>query len=78
MSWPISRGSVWYLERAGLADTRRGPGGRLAPGLNLARAVPVAPPLPRPVYLLPEQGEPPPDRGLSDVWPHGLDGESPQ
>ncbi len=68
----ISRASLWFLERAGLTPTRRGPMPMVAPGLNQAMNLPVSPPLPRPVTLLVTQGDPPPDRGLSTVWPQGV------
>jgi hypothetical protein len=74
----ISRASLWFRERSGLTPTRRGPAPTIAPGLNKTMDVPVSPPLPRPSTLLVTQGVPPPDRGLSSVWPHGVQGELPQ
>jgi hypothetical protein len=70
-----SKSAQLFRERAGLTPTSRGPIPKLAPGINKARQQPVSPPLPRPAYMLDPQ---PPDRGLSEVWPHGVDGESQQ
>jgi hypothetical protein len=67
----LSRSSKAYRERAGLTPTRRGPTPSFCPADNLAASVFVAPPLPEPGYLGNTQGNPPPDRGLSTVWPPG-------
>lgn len=75
----ISRGAIWFQERAGLVETRRGPLTAAAPTLNLVNtAYALAPPLPLPEVLLPLQGCPQPDRGYSEIWPHEIAGETPQ
>ncbi len=74
----LSKGSNLYLERAGLVPTRRGPVRAYAPALNPAHRYPLSPPLPYPELLGATQGSPPPDRGLTTVWPHGVDGETVQ
>ena len=77
MSTPIlSRAPRWYRERAGLEPTHRGPAPRLYPNANPINAYPTAPPLPLPATALPSQGDPPPDRGLSDAWPLGVAAEA--
>lgn len=59
-----------FLERTGGAETYRT---GWAPGLSLQMLpihnIPLAPPLPRPSGLLPDQGSPPPDRGATQPWP---------
>lgn len=73
----LSRSAHLYTERAGLAETYRSPTPRLAPGLNAVLNVPVSVPLPNPEFLYENNGNPPPDRGLTRVWPHA-DSETPQ
>ncbi len=68
---PISRSSRAFAERAGLRLTVRGPAPVFEHLANLAHAEPVAPPLPVPEHLYPTQGNPSPDRGATEEWPHG-------
>jgi hypothetical protein len=75
----MSRSSRNYLQRLGLEPTIRRPLPTTAPDALIIHRQPVRPPLPHPTLLLPAQGAPPPDRGRTEAWPHGSDGEqSPQ
>ena len=73
----LSRTAKYYCERAGLEPTYRGPLPRVFPGANSVHTVPLAVPLPAPEALLRNAPETP-DIGPTPLWPHGIDGETPQ
>ena len=66
----LSRSAKLSQERYGLRPTRRHPGPRLAPSLNLVHTVPLALSYPTTQVLLTE-GASPPDTGRTQIWPHG-------
>ncbi len=64
----VSRSSRLFLQRCGLTLTRRTPGSvAVFPALNI-RDYPLKDPAP-PHLLVPTQGTPVPDRGVSKEWP---------
>jgi hypothetical protein len=73
-----NRSSRAFLQRMGLEATTRGPMPTIAPATRIIARIPLVPPLPKAPLLLIGQGEPPPDRGRSAVWPHGEAGEQSQ
>lgn len=66
-----SRSSKLFLERAGVRPTYTTPSPVYSAGTNPAHALPLAPPLPTPEYQGVTQGDPRPDRGQTENWPHG-------
>lgn len=69
----LSKSPKLYQERR-LPDDRqtlRGPGPRSDFDNNLARALPLLPPLPLPEMLRTEGDGPPLDAGQTPPWPHG-------
>ena len=77
MPYPTTRSAALFLERSGIFPTQRHPVPSVAPDSNPVHIYPVTPPLPLPVFLLPTNGIPPPDRGQSIIWPWGEAGELP-
>jgi hypothetical protein len=75
---PPSRSSRTFLQRIGAEPTVRGPLATIVPDALIVHRIPLAPPKPWPRLLLKAEGGPPPDRGRTDVWPHGPAGEQPQ
>lgn len=69
----ISKASKFYLERAGILMTERGPRAHLSPTLNAVHFYPLKPPLPNPVFLQDENGNPSPDRASTRIWPSVID-----
>lgn len=69
----LSKSPKLYQERRLPADrqTLRGPGPRSDFDNNLARAIPLLPPLPLPELLHAAGGGPPTDGGETTPWPHG-------
>jgi hypothetical protein len=65
-----SRSPRRFLERSGLIVTQRLPSGRLALGNLASLNYPLKPPYP-PEHNRPNEGDPPPDRGVSREWPYG-------
>lgn len=59
-----------FLERAGLIPTLRRPRPRMEPSANRVHSMTLKPPLPLPELLRYLDGDPPPDRGLTQEWPH--------
>jgi hypothetical protein len=66
-----TRSSQTFLQRVGIEPTVPGPMPVIVPDGLIVHRIPLLPPLPKPVLLLPAEGEPPPDRGRTDTWPHG-------
>lgn len=77
MPYPATRSAALYLERIGFFPTQRHPVPAAHPDSNPVHIYPLTPPLPLPEFLYAENGCPPPDRGQSDIWPHGEAGELP-
>lgn len=68
---PVSRSPVEFLQRHGLVDETLQPASRLAPEDLLVNFLPLhAPPQPAQSILRACEGEPPPDRGTAQPWPH--------
>jgi hypothetical protein len=67
----ISKASSYFLERAGITPTRRGPIPKLSITLHPAHFLSLTAPYPLPYLLQDTNGNPPPDRVQSEVWPHG-------
>lgn len=63
------RSSLDYLERAGLVPTVRGPASTFDPDNIALKSISLQPPLPLAEFV--PQGDPPPDRGETQEWPHG-------
>jgi hypothetical protein len=68
---PANRSSRTFLRRTGRVATIARPVPTTAPGTMIINRIPLAPPLPRPPLLLRDEGSPPPDRGHTEIWPHG-------
>ncbi len=70
----LSSSAVQYMERRlpHLQNTRRGPGPRLSLSENAVHFQEMHPPLPTPEVLQCE-GDQPPDAGLTQPWPHGVE-----
>ena len=66
-----SKSAKLFQERSGLIRTIRGPLPYYVIGANKAHDVPVQAPLPLPQLLGLKQGDPSPDRGAAQEWPHG-------
>lgn len=66
----ISRSGRRLLERLGIEPTYRGPVSVVAPRSHAAHNYPLAPPLPYPEFQLRLEGNPPPDRNVSQIWPN--------
>lgn len=66
----VARSIRTYRERKGLEPALRGPRPALAPGLNAAHRLVLAPPLPEPSQILALRPDTP-DRGLTTAWPPG-------
>lgn len=64
----VSRSSRLFLQRAGLTLTRRTPQPVVAFASLGVRDYPLKDPAP-PHLLVPTQGDPVPDRGVSTEWP---------
>jgi hypothetical protein len=64
-----SRSARFYLERRGLAATRRLPAARYVMGANPVHRYPLAPPYPAPETAAGENGDPVPDTGVTPPWP---------
>jgi hypothetical protein len=65
-----SRSPRRFLERSGLIVTQRLPARRAAIGNLSSIDYPLKPPYPA-EFNRPNEGDPPPDRGLSREWPYG-------
>lgn len=68
---PTTRSAALFLERRGIFPTRRHPVPSMVPAENAVHSYPLTPPHPDPDLLGATQGQPPPDRGQTEVWPHG-------
>jgi hypothetical protein len=77
MPYPTTRSAAYYLERIGYFPTQRHPVPSQFPDANPVHNYPVTPPLPLWPYQMADNGCPTPDRGQSDIWPWGEDGETP-
>lgn len=66
-----SKSSKLFMERAGLRPTYPAPAPAYRLFANPAHRLPLEPPLPIPEYQGVTQGEPRPDRGQTEEWPHG-------
>jgi len=66
-----SRSSRRFLERSGLIVTQRLPQSRVAIGNLNSLRYPLNPPYPT-EHNRPNEGDPPPDRGVSREWPYGV------
>jgi len=75
MPIPTGQSAKDFQERHGLRNTRRDPAPKMDACANKIHTFPLVPPLPLPGFLHRENGNPSPDRGLSDVWPHGVEGD---
>jgi hypothetical protein len=69
--YPTTRSAALFLERCGITPTRRHPVPGQMPAENAVHDYPLGPLYPTPDQLRPTQGYPPPDRGQTEVWPHG-------
>lgn len=69
----ISRSGKLYQERRQpeFQATLRGPGPQIFLADNLAHDLPLEPPYPYPQYQRGANGNPVPDAGRTQVWPHG-------
>lgn len=61
----ISRASIYFMERAGLLETRRGPVPKLSVSINSVHQFPMTNPYPAAAFRVEAQGNPAPDRGLT-------------
>jgi hypothetical protein len=66
-----SRSPRRFLERSGLINTQRLPSSRMAIGNLASIRYPLKPPYP-PEHNRPNEGDIPPDRGVSREWPFGI------
>lgn len=65
------------MERAGLLETRRAPVPRADLASNPVHSTPLVAPLPHPELVVDVNGDPSPDRGITQVWPPGAGPEQP-
>jgi hypothetical protein len=72
-----NRSPLTFLRRTGFFATPCRPAPTTAPALQIFHQIPLTHPLPDPQFLLHAEGVPPPDRGRTDIWPHGAEGEEP-
>jgi hypothetical protein len=68
---PTTRSAALFLERRGIIPTQRHQVPSMDPAASAVHTYPLARPLPDPRLLGATQGSPPPDRGQTEVWPHG-------
>lgn len=66
---PDTRGSRQFLERSGIVPTYRRPLPMFGPAQLTVHHLTLRPPLPLGEILDFINGEPPPDRGVTQLWP---------
>lgn len=66
---PVSRSPLEFLRRNGLMPTPRSSLPRLDTARLRVHTIPLKPDQIDPGLVLDASGDPPPDRGITDVWP---------
>jgi hypothetical protein len=64
----LTRASKYFLERAGIADARRGPVSKSSVSINAVHSYPLSEPYPSQDARVAAQGNPPPDRPLTEPF----------
>lgn len=67
---PNSKSGLNFLQRIGLNQVIARPAPRLAPDEHSVHDLELEAPLPLPEFQKPLDGDPPPDRGVSEPWPY--------